>query len=89
MAFAAAGMTPISNGPSAVFHYQTNDTLATVVGANYFDDYAAWIPVGSIIHVSADLDGTPAMESYIVSANTYTHAAQSGAVTITVEAGTP
>ncbi len=48
----------------------TNDTAALVEAANYFDALAAIMPVGSQIFASLDLDGTPVMKHYMVTANT-------------------
>lgn len=92
MAYAAAGLNRFADGGAVgtapgnrvgLYSYATADTLATVAAANYFNSAAAILKVGDIICVTAGIGGTPAMEHYIVSANTGT------VVTITVEGGTP
>jgi hypothetical protein len=49
-----------------LYHYATNDTLAVVAAANYFDGAADYLQKGAIIIVSADLDGTPKVSTYVV-----------------------
>lgn len=61
------GSSPIRN--ARLWHYTTNDTLVTVAGANYFNGAVRYLGVGDVIMVSADLDGTPAGEHYLVSSN--------------------
>lgn len=51
---AAAGSTPVAHHGLV-----TNDTLATVLGANYFDGEYQRLAVGDIIFASVDMDGTP------------------------------
>lgn len=79
MAFTLKTFTNIDGGapkPTAgsgsipVFHYTTNDTKANLVAANYWDAAAAWLPVGSLIFASLDLDGTPGAAALVVTANT-------------------
>lgn len=80
MAYAAVGFRKIAFGgavaanqkPVVIASYVTNDLKSVVLGANYFDSIAAHLPKGSIIHCSADLDGTPVFFSLMVSANTGT-----------------
>lgn len=50
-----------SAGSAPVCHhgYTTNDTLATVLGANYFDSAYARLAAGDVIFASVDMDGTP------------------------------
>lgn len=61
------GSSPIRN--ARLWHYTTNDTLVTVAGSNYFNGAASYLGVGDVIMVSADLDGTPAGEHYVVASN--------------------
>lgn len=79
MAYSANGLFRFSNGcilgtgPGSVkglCHYVTNDTAGTVEAAGYFNAAAGFLPVGSIIFASLDLDGTPAFKAYMVTANT-------------------
>ena len=72
-------LTAGTRGPS-LYLYVSNDTLATIATANYFDPVIDQLVVGDIILVAADLDGTPAHNTYLVSGNTGTH------VTLTVSA---
>jgi len=59
---------PTSTGTVVKLHaYATNDTLATVAGANYFNDAATYIETGDLILVSGDIDGTPATNCYVAS----------------------
>lgn len=57
-------------GAVSQFGYATNDTKATVEGANYFDGAADRLRAGDVIMVSGDLDGTPFHTSYIVASIT-------------------
>lgn len=85
MAYEFDALTAIAEGSRAaaggqrntIFHYSTNDTHAVVIGANYFDPAAAFLQVGDIIMASCDLDGTPTLRQYMVSA-----ISGAGAVTI-------
>ena len=67
----STGARPPSGGAAhpGLFHYATNDTQATVAGSNYFNSAAGVLVKGSIIFVSGDLDGTPALRTYMVTAN--------------------
>jgi hypothetical protein len=65
------------------FRYATPDALATVVAAGYFNDARHQLRVGDVIEVAAGIGGTPATDSYTVTA-----APATGNVTIGVEAGT-
>lgn len=53
----------------AMASYATNDTLATVQAASYFNGAVNMLPAGSIIEVAADMDGTPTTATLLVSAN--------------------
>ncbi|MBL4837660.1 MAG: hypothetical protein JKY34_08775 [Kordiimonadaceae bacterium] len=64
------------NPGSRVFRYQTDDTAVVVEGANYFDAAQKLLTVGDAIMASMDLDGTPVLKNYIVTA------AAAGAVTV-------
>lgn len=84
MAFNARGLNVLNTaqGPAAgntyaIAAYFTDDAVATVAAANYFNAAAALLPKGSQITVAFDLDGTPGVRTYMVSANT------GAAVTIT------
>jgi len=79
MAFTLKNLTTLDGGvpkPTAgtgsipIFQYATNDTKANLVAANYWDAAAAWLPVGSFILASLDLDGTPGAAALVVTANT-------------------
>lgn len=56
----------------ATAQYVTNDDRAAVEGTGYFNAVARQVPKGSVIHCSIDLDGTPELLTYLVSANTGT-----------------
>lgn len=65
-----AGVPGAAAGDNRVLAaYSTNDTAATVEGANYFNDAVTLLPLGSQIFVAGDLDGTPFQKTYVVSAN--------------------
>jgi hypothetical protein len=80
MAFALENMRRIAIGGTIskssppVQHHSavTNDTLATALGANYFDLAVAQLPKGSTIELVYDLDGTPGVAKLLVSANSGT-----------------
>lgn len=57
--------------------YASSDDVATVEAAGFFDDIATEAKVGEIIAARLDLDGTPVLRHYIISA------ISSGVVTIT------
>lgn len=59
------------------WEYASNDDVATVETASFFDDIADEAKVGEIIKARLDLDGTPVLRHYIISAIT------SGVVTVT------
>ena len=42
-----------------LWHYSSEDTSASVLAANYFDDAADLLRVGDIVVINADTDGTP------------------------------
>nr|WP_321457233.1 hypothetical protein [uncultured Cohaesibacter sp.] len=60
--------------------YHTNDDAASVETAGYFNDLATDLQKGDIIMAGLDIDGTPALKNYIVSAIT--------ASTVTIKAQT-
>jgi hypothetical protein len=66
-----------------LYHYATNDTLAVVAGANYFNSAANYLQKGAVIIVSADLDGTPASSTYVVAS-----ISAAGVVAITLSVAT-
>lgn len=72
-------LPPLSGGsePGMVYGYKTNDTLATVATSGYFNSATDILRLGDQIVVSGDLDGTPAINTYVVSSAT-------GATTVTV-----
>ncbi|MEL6290006.1 MAG: hypothetical protein AAFQ35_14695 [Pseudomonadota bacterium] len=49
--------------------YATDDASAVVEAGNYFLEAHGFLSVGDQIDVSLDLDGTPAMKSYVVTAS--------------------
>lgn len=74
-----AALPPLSGatGGLTVWGYVTNDDLATVAGSGYFNSATSLLKHGDQIVVSGDLDGTPAVNTYVVSS-------ASGAATVTV-----
>ena len=73
MAFAATGFKTIAVGGAIstgegsvknVHSYVTNDTLATVEGANYFDSIGGKLNAGDTIIVTGDVDGTLWTQQY-------------------------
>ena len=77
MAYIAAGLISVGTGgqnPSTggttraqkIWSYVSNDSLATIAGANYFASAAPMIQKNDIIHVVAAGGGTSAMRSYVV-----------------------
>lgn len=71
------------DGMTCFFRYATPDALAAVVTAGYFNDARSQLRVGDVIEVAAGIGGTPATDTYTVTAVPAT-----GNVTIGVEAGT-
>ena len=77
MAFETSGLQHYNNGGALgtgegsakkLWHYATND-IDTVVEANgYFDGTA--MNLGDVVIASLDLDGTPEVKVYVVSAGT-------------------
>ncbi|MGE0190313.1 MAG: hypothetical protein AB7G80_09525 [Dongiaceae bacterium] len=59
-----------------IHHYVTNDTLATVAASGYFNSVTNLLTKGDVIFVSGDIDGTPAINAYVVNSAT-------GAATVT------
>ena len=45
--------------------YITNDVIALVEGANYFNPAAAFIKTGDSLRVTGDVDGTPFGADYV------------------------
>lgn len=79
MAFLQAGLSRIQSTGSigigagsvkSVLHYATNDDAAAVQATGYFNDAAGLLALGDVVFASLDLDSTPALKNYIVSANT-------------------
>lgn len=75
MAFIARGLKRISHtgaiGSGAgsvrsIWHYVSNDDIAAITGTGYFNAYIKEFVVGDILHVSADIDGTPAYRCYMI-----------------------
>lgn len=60
-------------GGLGVYHFQTNDTKATVAASHYFDFAVTVLNVGDIVFAAMDLDGTPATTQYMVNTNDGTH----------------
>src|SRR5690606_17761691 len=92
MTYSASGLklvmpgSPVGDPPGNVknvYHYSTNDTLATVAGSEYFNSEAAKLKVGDIIIVSGDIDGTPAIIAYVVATNDGSTVTVTGFATVT------
>ena len=75
MAFDANGLVSIATGGAyphtglttrraKIWHYASNDSLATIAGANYFAAAAPNINKGDLILVSAVMGGTLAVRTY-------------------------
>ena len=73
MAYDQDGFITISSGGAigsgdgsvkSVHHYSTNDTLAVVEAANYFDSAAPFMNAGDTILVTGDVDGTLFTKQY-------------------------
>ena len=62
--------------------FATTDDAATVETAHFFDPLVAEMNVGDVIQARLDLDGTPLLRNYLVSANDGTH------VTVTLAVAT-
>lgn len=68
MAYAASGLRRMAYGgfldtagaaPVTYHSYVTNDTLAQIIAANYFDSAYQRLSVGDIVWAHVDMDGTP------------------------------
>lgn len=66
-AFDATNMNRVHAGTVTVWAYKSNDLLATIVASGYFNAFTEQLRQGDTILISADLDGTPARDSAIVS----------------------
>ena len=67
---AAGGAIGIgANSVKSTYSYHTNDDAAAVETSGYFNGAAALFSKGDIILAALDIDGTPALRSYVVSAN--------------------
>ncbi len=64
-------------GQNMVHYYRTDDLAATVEAASYFNGISDILRSGDQILASLDMDGTPAIKQYLVSA------IAAGAVTVT------
>ena len=64
---------PLSNGTDTksltLWHLVTNDLATAVQAANFFDPLAKNMEVGDIVMAAVDIDGTPQLKNYIVTAN--------------------
>lgn len=83
MTFDIANFAPVGNtskpltgfgtatlkGAPSVWSFATNDTLATVNTAGYFNGAAKHLNVGDLIYGVCDTDGTPAPALFYVNAN--------------------
>jgi hypothetical protein len=56
-----------SFGSNALHAFSTDDTKATIEGANYFDVMASYVETGDALLVSGDQDGTPFIAMYLIS----------------------
>lgn len=75
--------TPLTTGAGGVlstWHLVSNDAAAAVEASNYLDDAADALNVGDIIFAALDIDGSPVLKNYIVTA-----ISGAGAVTIAVQ----
>lgn len=61
--------TATLKGAPSVWSFATNDTLATVNTAGYFNDVAKHVNIGDLIYGVCDTDGTPAPALFYVNAN--------------------
>ena len=61
--------TATLKGAPSVWSFATNDTLATVNTAGYFNDASKHLNVGDLIYGVCDTDGTPAPALFYVNAN--------------------
>ena len=82
MTFAIANFAPVGNtskpltgfgtatlkGAPSVFSYATNDTLATVNTAGYFNGAVRHLNTGDLVYAVCDTDGTPAPALFFVNA---------------------
>lgn len=84
MAFDLDGLVSSSPGPGRnnQWMFVTNDADTVVEAANYFNTAADRLVVGDQIFASIDVDGTPEMKNYIVSA------ISAGVVTVVLQATT-
>lgn len=70
MALDTSDLVAFANGSKTrrLHYYATNDTLANLVAANYFDSAYKQFAVGDLILCALDLDGTPATQLLAVTA---------------------
>lgn len=54
----------------SVLHYATNDDASAVQATGYFNNAAGLLALGDVIFASLDLDATPVLKNYMVTANT-------------------
>ena len=80
-AFDSTNMNRIHAGTVTVWAYKSNDTLASIVASGYFNSWTTELRQGDQILIAADLDGTPARDSAIVSI-----AVNAATVTVAVKA---
>lgn len=67
LSLGTGGSYPSSNNTqrrSKIWHYISNDSLATIAGANYFAAVANLMQKGDIVLVSAAAGGTLAVRTY-------------------------
>lgn len=60
---------PANEGAPAAYSYITNDTIAVVNTAGYFNDASNVLGVYDSIRVVSDVDGTPAVHDVVVLSN--------------------
>lgn len=86
MAFDANGLISFGTGGSynpttqrrtKLWHYISNDSLATIAASGYFNDFADKLQKGDLIFVTAAAGGTAAARMYVVAG------ISSGVVTVT------
>ena len=70
MALDATKLSAVAYGAGQTLYlYQTNDTATQIATAGYFDSLVDQLRVGDVIIAVNDLDGTPAVDVFAVTAN--------------------
>lgn len=68
MAIVLKDIMALAHGPGVnrLHFFRTDDTLATLVGSDYFNTYADKMAAGDIILCALDLDGSPSTGMLVV-----------------------